>query len=72
MAVKQLNTQAQTLLPPQTGNKSTTPITDASQPTVTINEGVDHYVEEERLRSDEEMSMMAQQIKHLENSIQRM
>ena len=35
-----------------------------------VNEGVDHYLEEERLRKDKEISLLAQQVKRLESSIQ--
>ena len=64
--------QTQTLAPPQSGNQLITPKTAAAQPVIMVNEGVDHYLEEERLRKDEEVSLLAQQVKRLENSIQSM
>ena len=69
MVTNQINNQAKTLTPLPAGNQSTAPITATVQPTIVVNEGVDNYIEEERLRKDEEMSLMAQQIKHLESSI---
>ena len=55
--------QAQTLTPLQGGNQPITPNTAAAQPVIMVKEGVDHYLEEERLRKDEEISLLAQQVK---------
>ena len=56
----QFSAPAQTSTLPQAGNQPAPPNTVATPPVIMVNERVNHHLEEERSRKDEEMSLLTQ------------